>query len=84
MSNGTVKIANQKFQRVKNDFCLIFDKNAEIVEVPDDTSINVVAYNFVQLSAMVRLPGNSYVDFIGVLTHIGPKSTIQVRSGESK
>ena len=70
-SNGTVKVANQKFQRVKNDFCLVFDKNAEIVEVPDDTSINVVAYNFIQLSSMISLPGNSYVDFLGVVVNVG-------------
>jgi hypothetical protein len=25
-SNGTVKIANQKFTSIKNDFCLVFDK----------------------------------------------------------
>lgn len=75
-SNGQVKIANTKFQRVKNDFCLIFDKNAEIVEVPDDESINAVAYNFVTLAAMVPMPGNSYVDFVGVVTNIGPCSMI--------
>jgi hypothetical protein len=26
LSNGTVKIANQKFTSIKNDFCLVFDK----------------------------------------------------------
>ena len=25
-SNGTVKIANQRFTSIKNDFCLVFDK----------------------------------------------------------
>ena len=38
-SSGQVKIANSKFTFVKNDFCLVFDKNAEIVEVPDDLTI---------------------------------------------
>ena len=26
LSNGTVKIANQRFTSIKNDFCLVFDK----------------------------------------------------------
>lgn len=29
-SGGTVKLANQRFATVKNDFCIVFDKNAEI------------------------------------------------------
>jgi len=30
-SNGYVKIANRKFTSVKNDFCVVFEKNASIV-----------------------------------------------------
>jgi len=59
---------------VKNDFCLIFDKNAEIVEVPNDCSINELAFNFVSLRSMVNLPGNSYVDFLGVVANISAKT----------
>lgn len=29
-SNGSVKMANKKFTSVKNDFCLVFEKNAQI------------------------------------------------------
>jgi hypothetical protein len=29
-SNGNVKLANQRFATVKNDFCIVFDKNADI------------------------------------------------------
>lgn len=38
-SGGTVKLANQRFATVRNDFCIVFDNNAEITEVPDDTTI---------------------------------------------
>lgn len=48
-SGGTVKLANQRFATVKNDFCIVFDKNAEINEVPDDTSIELKGYNFVKI-----------------------------------
>jgi hypothetical protein len=46
------------------------------VEVPDDSSINSVAYNFVQLSVMQSLPPNSYVDFLGVLINKGGQTSI--------
>lgn len=38
-SNGSVKMANKKFTSVKNDFCIIFDKNSQIHEAKDDGSI---------------------------------------------
>lgn len=34
--NGSVRIANKKFTTVKNDLCLIFEKNSEIIQVEDD------------------------------------------------
>jgi len=38
-SGGNVKMANKRFTTVKNDFCIIFETNAEIVEIEDDGSI---------------------------------------------
>jgi len=38
-SNGTVKIANQKYTSIKNDYCIIFDRSSEIQEVEDDNRI---------------------------------------------
>ena len=31
-SNGTVKIANQKYTSIKNDYCIVFDRSTEIEE----------------------------------------------------
>lgn len=38
-SNGTVKIANQKYTSIKNDYCIVFDRNSEITQAEDDTKI---------------------------------------------
>jgi len=38
-SNGVVKMANKRFTSIKNDFCIVFEKNAYIIEVEDDFSI---------------------------------------------
>jgi len=32
-------MANKKFTSTKNDFCIVFEKNASIVPVDDDGSI---------------------------------------------
>ena len=47
MSGGTVKMANQRFTSIRNDFCITFDQHAEIIEVPDDSAIKNMAYAFV-------------------------------------
>lgn len=38
-TGGVVKMANKRFTSVKNDFCIVFEKNASICEVEDDGSI---------------------------------------------
>lgn len=52
LSNGNVKIANQRFSSIKNDFCLVFDRNAEITEVPNDESIKEKGYCFTNLDEL--------------------------------
>lgn len=39
-SGGNVKMANKKFTSVKNDFCIVFEKTSQIVEVDDDMTIS--------------------------------------------
>lgn len=34
-SNGSVKSANKRFSSCKNDLCLFFERNSDIVEVED-------------------------------------------------
>ena len=42
--------------------------------MPNDCSINELAFNFVNLNAMIGLQGNSYVDFLGVVSNISAKT----------
>jgi replication factor A1 len=35
-SNGEVRLANKKFSAIKNDYCIVFNINAEITSVGDD------------------------------------------------
>jgi replication factor A1 len=48
-SNGVVKMANKRFTSIKNDFCIVFEKNAQINEVPDDGSIAEQAFEFTDI-----------------------------------
>jgi hypothetical protein len=39
-------MANKRFTSIKNDFCIVFEKNASIIEVDDDGSIAEQAFEF--------------------------------------
>ena len=48
-SGGNVKIANEKYTSIKNDYCLVFDRNSIIEEEPDTKSIGHQGYSFVTI-----------------------------------
>jgi replication factor A1 len=77
-------VANQRYSSLKNDFCLVFDKNADIVEVPNDSSILQKGYTFVGLDEITTMDRVRIIDFIGIVASVGPMSDIQLRSGEMK
>lgn len=64
-------MANQKYTQIKNDFCITFDKNAEVIEIPDDSSINLVGYNFVNVKDIRTINKHSVIDVIGVCINPG-------------
>ena len=69
-------MANMRFATVKNDFCLVFDKNAEIQEVPDDQSIKERGYNFTSLGNVLTEERIRIIDFIGILVRVGDMTEI--------
>ena len=39
-------MANQKYTSIKNDYCIVFDRNSEIEEVEDSELISEVGFSF--------------------------------------
>jgi len=71
MSGGAVKIANQRFCSIKNDFALVFDRNAAIEEVENDETIEHKGYTFVTMNDIIEAPRQRVVDFIAVVISVG-------------
>jgi|DEB0MinimDraft_12_1074336.scaffolds.fasta_scaffold23113_2 replication factor A1 len=82
-SNGNVSMANKKFTKVKNDYCIMFGKSAVIQLAKDDGSIAKQAFEFVKIGDIEEVQLHS-VDVIGVVTDVSEQSSIQLKSGESK
>jgi hypothetical protein len=72
-TNGTVKLANKRFTTVKNDFTLVFEKNASITEAEDDGSIAGLdsAFDFVPIKEIEDKGSHQRsVDVIGVIIEL--------------
>ena len=54
ISNGQVKMANQKFTSIKNDYALILDNNSQIMEIDDDLAIQNVGFDFTGLDEVAN------------------------------
>jgi len=48
-ANGSIKIANQKYTSIKNDYTIVFDRDSAIEEVPEDRSIQSQGFSFVTI-----------------------------------
>jgi len=83
-SNANVKMANKKFTSVKNDFCIIFEKHAQIQEVKDDGSINEQAFEFVKIATIEESVQLKSADVLGVVTETSDMEEIKLKSGQSK
>ena len=77
-------MANMRFATVKNDFCLVFDKGAEIKQVIDDGTIKDRGYFFTPLGEVLTEDRIRIIDFIAVLVRVDPMQEIQLRNGEMK
>lgn len=81
---GTVKVANQKFTSIKNDYCLTFSHLSDITPTDDDRSIGRNVFNFVPLSQVKNMGGGKILDFIGIVTSAGEVTSISLKDGRNR
>jgi ssDNA-binding replication factor A large subunit len=83
-SKGTVKIANQKFTSIKNDYCITFSPYSDIKKMDDDSKIRKVAFSFSTLDEITRKGEGKSLDFIGIVVGSTEVSSINLKSGSTK
>lgn len=56
MCGGVIKTASTKFQSIKHEFCIVFDRNTEINEIADDKSINIdSSFDFTSINKIAEM-----------------------------
>lgn len=83
-SNGCVKMANKKFTSIKNDFCIVFEKTAQIIEVEDDGSIDMQAFEFCDIKGIQDVQQMKTVDVCGIIAEVSESELINLRKGSQK
>ena len=73
-------MANQKYSSIKNDYCIVFDKSAQITECGEDESIQEVGFSFVSVDEINDLEQAKTVDTIGIITNVQQITQINVKS----
>jgi hypothetical protein len=58
MAGGSIKLSNKKFTSITNDYCLHFDLESDIRELPDEPLIPqaYTAFNFTSLEKIKEIP----------------------------
>jgi hypothetical protein len=63
-----------------NEMCF---QTSEIIPAPDDISIPVCPFSFVDIATVATLPMGSFVDVIGLVSHVGPMTIFPIKPGKS-
>lgn len=77
-------MANKRFTSIKNDFCIVFEKNAQIKQVDDDGSIAEQAFDFTEIKDIQEILQMNTLDISGVISEISEKETVNLRNGQQK
>lgn len=83
-SNGCVKMANKRFTSIKNDFCIVFEKNAQIIEIEDDFSIAQQAFEFCDINSIQEVQQMKTIDVCGVVAEVSENESVTLKKGSQK
>ncbi|KAI6028571.1 hypothetical protein F5J12DRAFT_806286 [Pisolithus orientalis] len=71
ISKARVNLAKKKFSNVQNEYELNLERNTEVEECLEPSSVPTVKYNFIPLAQLEQLPTDSICDVICVVKEVG-------------
>jgi len=83
ISRGSVRLARKGFSHITNDYSITLNNDSEVVQV-EDHEILSQKYNFVAIANIEQVEPKQFVDVIGVVTEVGPMSTIMSNKSQKE
>ncbi|KAI6166844.1 hypothetical protein EDD17DRAFT_1541509 [Pisolithus thermaeus] len=71
ISKARVNLAKKKFSHIQNEYELSLERNTEVEECLEPSSLPMVKYNFVPLSQLEELQRDSVCDVICIVKEVG-------------
>ena len=82
VSGGRIKMADQKFNSVKNEYEITFDGTTRFVELDEaDDRFGGLTYHFVTLEDLENVKENSTVDIVAVVKQMEPAQDVTTKKG---
>ena len=72
-------MANQKYTSIKNDYSIVFDKQSEIEEADDDSTIQSRGFCFTTIEEINEFEQMRTIDAIGIITQIGVLTQVNIK-----
>lgn len=81
-SRGSIRVANQQFNRCNHRYELSFDRDGLVEPVSDDANIEAVKFSFVTLRALQTRSVPCAVDLCGIVTSFCPTMSFTSKDGQ--
>ncbi|CAA6659335.1 unnamed protein product [Spirodela intermedia] len=82
ISRGSIKPAQKNFNHLDHQWEILLDSSSTVDPCPDeDSSIPEQQFNFREIDEIESAENNSVLDLIGIVTSIGPSTTILRKNG---
>jgi len=75
-------MANQRFATVKNDYCMVFNRQTQITPSSEDKAIKTQLFNFTSIAKLNKVKGEKNTDVLGVLVAVRDCDMISTKSGD--
>lgn len=79
ISGGDVNAANKMYNKLNSGVEIILSMESIISAVEDDPTIPMHQFNFTSIIKITNMSDNMTFDIIGVVTFVGPSSTLRRR-----
>ena len=77
---GSLKQANEKYNRSTSSFEMTLDRNSVLEEMDDDGTFMQIKYKFTKIAELENVAVKGNCDVVGIVTSVGPLNEIIIRS----
>ena len=84
IKNGIIKLANQTYTSIKNDYCIMMHLGTNFRQCEEDKAIDQVGFTLTRLDSIEALDQSKTIDVMGIILEVGPSRNLNLKGGDQK